>query len=154
LATFCAVCAVTAACSTSAPGADRTYDACSPIAVTSPTASAAQLASLSQAMQLWAGVGVEGFSVAGSGAPLAMAFVDGTPAEYGLYDGADETIYINAAALDDAELPIVMAHELGHAVGLVHVPMADRVSVMNPGNLAALPTAADADAVAALWGCD
>ena len=148
-----AICAVTAACSTSAPGADRTYDACSPVSVTSPTATAAELASLSQAVMLWSAVGVDGFAVGGSGAALTMAFVDGTPAEYGLYDGADETVYINAGALDDTNRPIVMAHELGHAVGLVHVPVTERVSVMNPGNLTALPTAADAEAVAALWGC-
>jgi hypothetical protein len=148
-----AICAVTAACSTSAPGAERTYDACEPVSVVSPTATADELASLGEAMALWSAVGVAGFEVGGSGAALTMAFVDGTPAEYGLYDGADDTVYINDSELDDTNRPIVMAHELGHAVGLVHVPVSVRASVMNPGNLTALPTAADADAVAAIWGC-
>ena len=49
----------------------------------------------------------------------------------------------------------VIAHELGHAFGLFHVPASERISLMNPGNLTTPPTTADQAALAALWGsCD
>ncbi|HEY5949139.1 MAG TPA: matrixin family metalloprotease, partial [Kofleriaceae bacterium] len=60
--------------------------------------------------------------------------------------------YINET-LAHAQLPIVVAHELGHAFGLVHV--SDRPSLMNPGNVTTPPNESDRQALAGLWGtCD
>lgn len=60
-------------------------------------------------------------------------------------------IFINDD-LDGQPLAVTVAHELGHAFGLVHVDPSVRASVMNPGNLSTPPTAADAAQVTGLWG--
>jgi predicted Zn-dependent protease len=46
----------------------------------------------------------------------------------------------------------VIAHELGHAFGLVHVSPDTRPSVMNPGNTTVAPNDGDRAALEALWG--
>ena len=51
-----------------------------------------------------------------------------------------------------APLAITIAHEIGHAFGLVHVPADQRTSVMNPNNLVVEPTAEDVDTLATRWG--
>jgi predicted Zn-dependent protease len=61
-------------------------------------------------------------------------------------------VLVNRAITDRAELAIVVAHELGHAFGLVHIDVATRASLMNPGNLTTPPTDADQRALEALWG--
>jgi len=125
-------------------------DACAPIALTT-TATGAELASVAQATALWTAVGVTGPGEPGATATISVAFVPSTPGVFGFYDDADLTLEISDALSDD-QRAIVIAHELGHAVGLLHVPPSERVWVMNAGNLAIVPTAADRLAVAALWG--
>ena len=50
-------------------------------------------------------------------------------------------------------LVVTIAHEIGHAFGLVHV--SDRPSVMNVGNLVVEPNTGDVTALVALWStCD
>jgi hypothetical protein len=144
---------VCAACSTSAPGLGRTFDACEPLAVDASGATTAQQASLATAAAAWASVGVTAIAGAGATDGVRLVFANGSPAEYGFYDGdtAPPTITLNLD-LDDTTRPIALAHELGHAFGLVHVAPSTRASVMNPGNLDVSPTAADAAAIAALWG--
>ena len=54
------------------------------------------------------------------------------------------TIFLGRYLVDDTgELTVVIAHELGHAMGLQHVEPSARASVMNPGNLVTRPTPAD-----------
>ena len=47
---------------------------------------------------------------------------------------------------------VTIAHEIGHAFGLAHVPSGERASVMNPGNLNVEPNAADVATLALRWG--
>ena len=129
-----------------------TFDPCS-AAVAAPGATAAQIASIDAALAGWSaqGMGVTRVAAAGSGV-LPISFRTGGESEYGYYDDAAGAIYVNVDLTDDAARAVAVAHELGHAFGLVHVPLATRASVMNPGNLTIAPSAADAAAVAAVWG--
>jgi hypothetical protein len=144
-----------AACASNAPddnvAFEHVFDACTPLAIYAPAASDAQRASIVTAGELWAAVGVIAASDgdAGSGG-VTILFEPSTPSSFGYYDDSASTIYV-AEALADRERAIVIAHELGHAFGLIHVPVAERISVMNAGNLDADPTIADRDTVAARW---
>ena len=67
----------------------------------------------------------------------------------GFFNPYSGEVLINDDLADHA-LAVTIAHEVGHAFGLVHVT--DRPSVMAPGNLDVEPNAEDANALAALWG--
>lgn len=62
---------------------------------------------------------------------------------HGLYDGVIY-IYIDARISESAPLAIVLAHELGHAVGSPRVASA---SVMRSGNVTIAPTPEAAAAI-------
>ena len=115
------------------------------------TATGAELASIARASQLWTAVGVTGPGQPDATASVAVAFVPAAPGVFGFYDDVDVKLEISDALTDD-QRAIVIAHELGHAFGLVHVPASERASVMNVANLSIVPTHADQLAVAALWG--
>jgi hypothetical protein len=91
---------------------------------------------------MWTAVGVTTL-VRAPDPEITVAFDAAAPAEFGLY--LDGIAYINEA-LDPDQTAIVIAHELGHAFGLVHTSA--RPSVMNPGNLSIAPTADDRAAIA------
>ena len=117
-----------------------------------PAADAAQQAAIDQAIAAWRAVGLSAPDRNATGAvSVSVVFEPGSPSSYGQYDGAGDQIVVNDD-LAAAQAPIVIAHELGHAFGLVHVPPSERASVMNPGNLTVAPTAADAAAITAVWG--
>jgi predicted Zn-dependent protease len=61
-------------------------------------------------------------------------------------------VLINRDLVDRTALAIVIAHELGHVFGLVHVAATTRLSLMNPGNVVTPPTDADQRALEAMWG--
>ena len=144
---------VAACTSSSGDGLGPTYDACTPLRVVAPSADAAQQAAIDQAIAAWRAVGLTAPDRNATGADsVSVVFEPGSPASYGFYDGAGDQILINDDLGADAS-PLVIAHELGHAFGLVHVAPSERASVMNPGNLTIAPTAADAAAIAAIWGC-
>jgi hypothetical protein len=118
------------------------YNACDPLAVSGDDA-----ATIAGAEALWNAIGVTAMGEAG-GVAIPLVFESGvSPEEYGLYAGS--AIFMNDD-LAAAPRSIVLAHELGHAIGLVHVT--DRASVMNPGNLTIAPNAEDFASVVALWG--
>jgi hypothetical protein len=83
---------------------------------------------------------------------LPIRFQPAAAPSHGLFDPTLGEVFIN----DDLvarPLAVTIAHELGHAFGLVHVT--NRPSVMNPGNLDIEPNSADVGALANLWGrCD
>ena len=83
---------------------------------------------------------------------LRVRFEAASPPFHGLYDDETGIVYVNSAIEDLAPLSIVIAHELGHAFGLPHVEIAERDSLMNPGNLVIPPNDADRAAIEALWG--
>jgi len=80
---------------------------------------------------------------------LAVRFEDAAPVFHGIYLDDIGEVVINRGIMDPGIRAVVVAHELGHAFGLLHVE--DRDSVMNPGNLAVVPNADDAAALFALW---
>jgi hypothetical protein len=85
-------------------------------------------------------------------ATLPVVFQAAAAPSHGLFDPTLGEVFIN----DDLvarPLAVTIAHEVGHAFGLVHV--SNRPSVMNPGNLDIEPNSADVAALADLWGrCD
>lgn len=83
------------------------------------------------------------------GAEIGLVFEDAAEAFHGLYDDEHAVIYINEKITDSKALAIVIAHELGHAMGLPHI---DAASVMRSGNVTVAPTADDAARLAEIWG--
>jgi hypothetical protein len=131
---------------------DRTFDPCAAIALAPIDASALQLDAIEEARALWHGRGATGLGARGGGDTIEIRFESAASVFRGLYDDEHGVIYINRALTDPAALAIVIAHELGHAFGLVHVPVSERSSLMNPGNLDTPPTEIDASTLTALWG--
>lgn len=83
---------------------------------------------------------------------LPIRFQMAAGAFHGLYDDHIGEIFVNESfAMADART-ITIAHEMGHAFGLSHVPTSERPSLMNPGNTTVPPTAEDVATLAALWG--
>ena len=129
---------------------ELTHDACSPLTLVADAPTDIQSAALQGGQQLWNDAGVPALGRAG--ATIEVRFESSNPAIRGLYDDQTGVIYINSELKDARVLSIVIAHELGHAFGLVHVPASERKSLMNPGNVSTPPTVEDQAAVTALWG--
>ena len=85
----------------------------------------------------------------GGDAILPVHFRPAAEPSRGFFNPYSGEVLINDDLADHA-LAVTIAHEVGHAFGLVHVT--DRASVMAPGNLDVEPNAEDANALAALWG--
>ncbi|HEU0032545.1 MAG TPA: zinc-dependent metalloprotease family protein [Kofleriaceae bacterium] len=142
---------VVGACGAPASSDTVTFDPCAPLALDSSGATIEQAASIDDAIAMWRAQGVDQLAHA-PGGDLAVVFRDAASSIYGFYDDANATVYVNSRLSDAEQRAITVAHEVGHALGLVHVDAADRASVMNPGNLAIAPTAEDEQALARLWG--
>jgi hypothetical protein len=140
-----------------APGGGEaiTFSACAPLAVTlDASATPAQRDGLQAAVESWNDTA--GTQLMAGPAPSGMSavpvhFQGAAAPDHGLYDAQSAEIFLNDDLAGPA-LAVVSAHELGHAMGLVHVDPARRASVMNPGNLSTTPTTGDAAQLAALWG--
>jgi len=119
--------------------------------VTAPNATDDQLASIDDAIAMWHANGVAGL-VRGEVPAVTIEFHEATESIYGFYDDTTATLYVNRRLVDRSQRSITLAHELGHALGLVHVSPDTRISVMNPGNLRVPPNESDAAALTRLWG--
>lgn len=130
---------------------ETTIDACAPLALVADTPTPLQQAGIDGAYALWRDRGAPALGRR-AGGTMTIVFEDAAAAFHGLYDDRASVIYVNRGIANEGVLAIVIAHELGHAFGLPHVPASERASVMNPGNLATAPTTTDHRAVQALWG--
>lgn len=131
---------------------DITYDVCAGVTVSAPSVTDDQRARIDEGIELWRARGLAQLARGSGSQAIEIRFDTASPAIHGLYDDETGIVYVNAALADDA-VAIVVAHELGHAFGLVH--STERASVMNPGNLTTAPTADDQAAIEARWGiCD
>jgi hypothetical protein len=117
------------------------HDACTPLALVGDDAS------IAAASALWNGVGVMAIGAPGGDVLPVIFTAHAASDEFGAYTGS--AIFVNEDVVGDARA-IVIAHEIGHAIGLVHV--SDRPSVMNPGDLTLAPSSDDDAAVIAVWG--
>lgn len=154
------VLALVAACGGSESVSVEAHDACAPLALHVAQATSIQQAGVNDALALWRSHGITAMSIsdavgdAGDDA-IHVRFADAAETFHGVYDPPSASILINrdlTTGKTSAELAIVIAHELGHVYGLVHIDRDDRLSLMNAGNLTTPPTADDQRALEALWG--
>jgi hypothetical protein len=135
-------------------GDDIAFDACAALPlVTDAGLTDAQAAGIDAAIALWnERAGTHLARAADQGVPgLPIHFQAAAPPFHGLYDAPSGQVFINTD-LRGAALAITIAHEIGHAFGLAHVPAGQRTSVMNPNNLVVEPTGEDVDTLAMRWG--
>jgi hypothetical protein len=132
-----------------------TFSPCEPVLlVPAADATAAEIASIDHAIELWRAVGIDGPMRSDGKAPggVPVRFEDAAGAFHGVYEDEVGVIYINRTITDDHARAVTIAHEVGHAMGLLHVPAGERSSVMNPGNMLIEPDALDRGALEAIWG--
>ena len=129
--------------------ADRVFDPCAPLAIAvAADADADQRAGITDALALWEAV-LDLRATDDADAQIAIRFEPAAPLFHGVYLDEIGEIVINTDLPDSYARAVTIAHELGHAFGLLHVE--DRPSVMASGNLDVAPTPDDASAVASLW---
>jgi len=158
-----AACAVTSGSGcgdpSNAPAAVE-FDACQPLLIASDAEiTDDQLAGIQGALDLWNAAAATSLKLAkrddaggrNATASLPLHFQAAAAAFHGLYDDRGVQIFINDD-LGDHPRMVAIAHEIGHALGLVHVAPAERASVMNAGNITIVPTAGDAAALVQRWG--
>jgi hypothetical protein len=144
-----------------AAGAALRFDACAPLVIAlDANATEGQARGAQAALDLWNGRAATELALDATGAAAApsvsyipLRFQRAAAPSHGFYDPSAGVIFINedlSGPAQSAALAITIAHEIGHAFGLAHVP--DRASVMTAGNLDVEPNAGDVDALAAIWG--
>lgn len=114
---------------------------------------AEQVESVASAITMWNGLGVTSLTLESrpGSAMVPVRFKAAPAAFHGVFDPELGEVLINTELSDPAQRAVVVAHELGHGMGLPHITESTRRSVMNPGNLTESPTRADAEALAAQW---
>jgi hypothetical protein len=147
-------------CAPPAPaGIQTVFDPCAPLIVdVDDDSTAAEAASVAAGSAMWrsaidARVDVASADNVDDNAPRVPVRFDPAGASFrGYYDDIAGVVFINDAIVDDDVRAITVAHELGHAFGLLHVSKDVRPSIMNDGNTTVAINDGDRDAIAALWG--
>jgi hypothetical protein len=149
--------AVAIGCGTSpeASGPSIRFDPYQPLAlVPDPGAGIAQTQGIAAALSLWNRSAETRLALAAPGttAPstLPIHFQSAAAPFHGLYDPTNAEVFVNDDLAGTAQA-ITIAHEIGHAFGLVHVSAAERPSLMNPDDLDVPPTEADVETLAGIW---
>jgi hypothetical protein len=142
-----------AGCGEAASGgaAATRFDPCQPVSVAlEADVSVDQRMGARAAIDWWNALAGTRLSLGGSsGLAVPLFFQAAAAPSHGFFDPARGEVFINDDLSGDA-LAVVVAHELGHAFGLVHVT--GRASVMNAGNVEVTPNAEDAADLSELWG--
>jgi hypothetical protein len=134
-----------------APPEGVLHDACNTLTLATPAdATDEQREGIARAASVWNSLGFTRLDVDGTSEPIAVHFEKAAGMFHGLYDTNTGEVLVNQDLTDPAELEVVIAHEVGHAMGLPHVAAEKRRSVMNPGNLTVAPTEEDSASVQAL----
>ena len=137
-----------------------TFDPCSPLTIavrfdaSDAETSDAELQSVDAAIASWAQVLPTEISLVrdeGNSEGLKIAFESGDSFYRAIYFDRRGEILVNRNSLSLDEMPLAIAHELGHAFGLLHVSAEVRPSVMNVGNLDVVPNNDDASGVRDVW---
>jgi len=144
------------ACSSGGDGGiDVVFDVCQTL-VLSPEGDLTeeQALSIDDAIEMWNRLGDsrltrEEISLAPR---LPIRFEEAAANFHGVYEDEIGVVYVNLALVDRHERAVTIAHEVGHAFGLVHVDRDQRLSVMNQGNLEVEPLSDDGEALSTLWG--
>jgi hypothetical protein len=133
---------------------DTVFDPCEPLVLDAEDGTGDERASIEKATQLWNAVASTQLSAAPvDGAPRVPVFFDDAGDNFhGQYDDQAGVIYINNDIDSDHARAVTLAHEAGHAMGLLHVDVDEHVSVMNDGNLVTEPNDFDVAALQAIWG--
>lgn len=143
----------TAACGGMSTSGDAgiTFDPCTGIsAQVSADASPVQAQGVRDAVALWHKVAQLKMSADPGMATVPVGFQKAADVFHGLYEPDRGDVLINEDLSDPHQLAVVIAHELGHSMGLVHIT--SYTSVMTSGNLTVEPQAADAQALIDIWG--
>ena len=132
------------------------FDPCQPLLlIPDPAATAAERDGIAAGAALWNEIAGARLSVAGADAgadpALPIHFQTAAAAFHGFYDASIGQVFINTELGGSAQA-VTIAHEIGHAFGLAHVPAGERASVMNPGNLNIEPNTNDAATLSLRWG--
>ena len=131
------------------------FDPCTTQVAAAAGSSASEVASIDRALSLWneaAELELERVGAPPSDTVLEVSFVPSIAALRGVYDDEAGAIMVNRAIEGEEHRALTIAHELGHAFGLLHVSPDERASLMNPGNPEVTPTPEDVGALLDLWG--
>ena len=131
------------------------HDACGPLSLVMPAdISAMQRRALTDATTSWNTLGFTQLQFDDAADRITVRFRPAAPMLYGLYEPDTGELILNALIEVRSALTVVAAHELGHAMGLVHIEPSERASVMNQGNITLPPTPADNTVLTEYWrGC-
>jgi hypothetical protein len=134
---------------------DIYYDPCEPIVVLPSEASTGvQRDAIASAISMWREVGLTTLTLdpeAGT-QRIPVSFKKVVALFHGIYEPSNGQVQVNSA-MQDRALDVTIAHELGHAIGLLHIPDAERSSLMNPSNSTVAPTQDDERQLRKRWSC-